>query len=55
MKRSEINQAHRDATACFAAHGWALPPRPRWDITDFGSGDFPEWDQIRALLGTDPH
>lgn len=21
----------------------------------FGSGDFPEWDQIRALLDTDPH
>ena len=40
MKRSEINKAHRDAIACFARHHWALPPAPRWDITDFGLGDF---------------
>jgi len=40
MKRSEINQAIRDASACFAAHGWVLPPKPRWDVTDFGLGDF---------------
>jgi D-lyxose ketol-isomerase len=40
MKRSEINRAHRDALAFFAAQHWALPPRPRWDITDFGLGDF---------------
>jgi hypothetical protein len=40
MRRSEINKAYRDALACFARHSWALPPRPRWDITDFGLGDF---------------
>ena len=40
MKRSQINQACRDAQAYFAAHHWALPPHPRWDITDFGLGDF---------------
>lgn len=40
MKRSEINRAYRDASACFAAHRWALPPAPKWDITDFGLGDF---------------
>lgn len=40
MKRSEINQVIRDATACFAAHGWTLPPNPKWDVTDFGLGDF---------------
>jgi len=40
MKRSEINQVILDATACFAAHGWALPPKPLWDVTDFGLGDF---------------
>ncbi len=40
MKRSEINQAYRDACACFTRHGWALPPKPKWDITDFGLGDF---------------
>jgi D-lyxose ketol-isomerase len=40
MKRSEINAAFRDASACFARHHWALPPDPKWDITDFGLGDF---------------
>ncbi len=40
MKRSHINQAYRDACDCFRRHGWALPPEPRWDITDFGLGDF---------------
>jgi D-lyxose ketol-isomerase len=40
MKRSAINQAYREAVACFGRHGWALPPQPRWDITDFGLGDF---------------
>lgn len=40
MKRSEINLAFRQASACFARNGWALPPVPRWDITDFGLGDF---------------
>ncbi|MEZ5275799.1 MAG: D-lyxose/D-mannose family sugar isomerase [Opitutaceae bacterium] len=40
MKRSEINRIHREAAAAFKAHGWALPPEPRWDITDFGLGEF---------------
>jgi D-lyxose ketol-isomerase len=40
MKRSEINRAFHQASACFARHHWALPPHPRWDITDFGLGDF---------------
>jgi D-lyxose ketol-isomerase len=40
MKRSLINQAYRDALACFGRHHWALPPSPKWDITDFGLGDF---------------
>ena len=40
MKRSEINAAHTDALAYLEACGWALPPEPRWDITDFGIGDF---------------
>ena len=46
MKRSAINQAHhRDALACLGRHHWVLPPRPRWDITDFGLGEF---DRFRA-------
>ena len=40
MKRSTINQAVRDAKAAFEKHHWHLPPRPRWDVTDLGLGDF---------------
>jgi D-lyxose ketol-isomerase len=40
MKRSERNAVIREARDAFARHGWALPPRPRWDVTDFGLGDF---------------
>jgi D-lyxose ketol-isomerase len=40
MRRSEINALVDAATSCFQAHGWALPPEPRWDVTDFGLGDW---------------
>ena len=40
MKRSEINAVVRNASMAFKRHGWALPPNPRWDVTDFGLGDF---------------
>ena len=40
MKRSTINRVVRETRACFAAHGWALPPKPMWDVTDFGLGKF---------------
>ncbi len=40
MKRSEINRLITSARACFAQHGWTLPPNPRWDVTDFGLGDW---------------
>jgi D-lyxose ketol-isomerase len=40
MKRSEINSLLRAAVSCFRAHHWALPPKPRWDVTDFGLGDW---------------
>ena len=40
MKRSEINEVIRDATAFFLTNGWTLPPEPKWDITDFGLGKF---------------
>jgi D-lyxose ketol-isomerase len=40
MKRSEINAVIRQATKAFGKHGWTLPPKPRWDVTDFGLGDF---------------
>lgn len=54
MKRSEINAAYRDACACFARHGWALPPRPKWDITDFGLGDFPRCGLTLVNLALEP-
>ena len=47
MRRSQVNALVRSATACFAAHGWRLPPRPRWDVTDFGLGD---WDHYGLVL-----
>jgi D-lyxose ketol-isomerase len=40
MKRSAINQLIRSAEKCFVTHGWTLPPNPRWDVTDFGLGDY---------------
>lgn len=43
MKRSEINDIYQEALSCFARHGWALPPDPRWDITDFGLGEFDQY------------
>ena len=54
MKRSEINRAFRDATECFRRHCWALPPAPRWDITDFGLGDFPRFGLTLVNLATEP-
>lgn len=40
MKRSDINSLIRSAAQCFTTHGWTLPPNPRWDVTDFGLGDW---------------
>jgi len=40
MKRSEINASIRQAMDCFQRNNWHLPPQPRWDVTDFGLGDF---------------
>lgn len=54
MNRSEINRAYRDALACFSLHGWTLPPRPRWDITDFGLGAFDRCGLTLVNLATEP-
>lgn len=40
MKRSEINNAVRSASSYFEKNCWVLPPNPKWDVTDFGLGDF---------------
>jgi len=47
MKRSEINRLIESAGKCFEGHGWTLPPRPRWDVTDFGLGD---WEKSCLIL-----
>lgn len=54
MKRSSINTAYRDALACFARHHWNLPPRPKWDITDFGLGDFNRSGLVLVNLAEEP-
>lgn len=53
MKRSEINAAYRTALACFTRHHWALPPAPRWDITDFGLRNFPRFGLTVVNLATE--
>jgi D-lyxose ketol-isomerase len=50
MKRSEINAIYQEAEACFIAHGWALPPKPAWDITDFGLDDFSNFGLVLINL-----
>jgi D-lyxose ketol-isomerase len=47
VKRSEINALLREASSCFSRNGWHLPPEPRWDVTDFGLGD---WHQRGLVL-----
>ncbi len=54
MKRSEINDLIRSATQCYAAHGWALPPNPRWDVTDFGLGDWRRFGLVLVNLAEEP-
>jgi D-lyxose ketol-isomerase len=54
MKRSEINGLLRAAEACFREHHWALPPNPRWDVTDFGLGDWREHGLVLVNLAAEP-
>ena len=54
MKRSEINQAFRQASNCFRKYYWALPPEPKWDVTDFGLGDFRRYGLTLINLATEP-
>ena len=50
MKRSEINHAVKEAGAAFARHQWFLPPNPKWDVTDFGLGDFQRTGLTSVIL-----
>jgi hypothetical protein len=54
VKRSEINALVRDASRCFAEHHWALPPKPRWDVTDFGLGDWRRQGLVLVNLANEP-
>ncbi|MDX2188745.1 MAG: D-lyxose/D-mannose family sugar isomerase [Bacteroidota bacterium] len=50
MKRSEINKVYLEAKKCFETHGWILPPNPKWDVTDFGLGDFNKYGLVLINL-----
>jgi len=50
VKRSEINRAVGHALEAFRAAGWTLPPSPRWDVTDFGLGDFTRFGLVLVNL-----
>lgn len=54
MKRSEINLLVRESSQCFAEHGWVLPPNPKWDITDFGLGDWQRFGLVLIVLANEP-
>ncbi len=54
MKRSAINAVCREALACLTRHHWALPPAPRWDVTDFGLGDFDRFGLVLINLAAEP-
>lgn len=54
MKRSEINTLILDATKCFEEHGWALPPKPKWDVTDFGLGNWRSHGLVLINLAEEP-
>lgn len=54
MKRSEINSLIRSAEQCYKAHSWALPPHPRWDVTDFGLGDWRRFGLVLVNLAEEP-
>ncbi|HZJ57649.1 MAG TPA: D-lyxose/D-mannose family sugar isomerase [Clostridia bacterium] len=54
MKRSQINAAIREAGEAFKRHHWILPPNPKWDVTDFGLGDFDSTGLILVNLTEQP-
>lgn len=54
MKRSAINKAYQRASAFFEKNCWTLPPNPRWDITDFGLGDFNKYGLVLINLAEEP-
>ena len=39
---------------CFKAFHWALPPKPRWDVTDCGLGEFDKVGLVLLNLAEQP-
>ena len=54
MNRSEVNRIIRAAQQCFKANGWALPPEPKWDVTDFGMRNFSSTGLVLVNLAEEP-
>ena len=54
MKRSEINRVYLEATSCFEKNNRKLPPGPRWDISDFGLGQFEKSGLVLINLAEEP-
>ena len=54
MKRSELNNAVLQAKAHFEKNGWAIPPDPQWDVTDFGLGEFEKSGLVLLNLADEP-
>ena len=54
MKRSQINRAVQEAGEAFERHCWIMPPNPRWDVTDFGLGDFNAYGLVLVNLAEEP-
>lgn len=54
MKRSSINHLVRSAEKCYHVHGWTLPPKPRWDVTDFGLGNWQKFGLVLVNLAEEP-
>jgi len=54
MKRSVINNLIRSADRCYREHGWSLPPHPKWDVTDFGLGDWQKSGLVLVNLAAEP-
>ena len=54
MKRSEINAAIHSARDAFDDARWALPPNARWDVTDFGLGQFSTKGLVLVNLAEEP-
>ena len=50
MKRSQINKAVKVSMSFFERNGWTLPPNPKWDVTDFGLGDFTKYGLVLVNL-----